>query len=70
MREINGHVPMTLLFAPAHARQSCTFSCLQSQYPMHFVCRPLLHALYNPGIKSAFGIELDQVKVSEALPFP
>ena len=33
-------------------------------------CRPLLHALYNPGIKSAFGIELDQVKVSEVFPFP
>ena len=31
--------------------------------------RPLLHALYNPGIKAAFGMDLDQVKVSKAEAF-
>lgn len=32
-------------------------------------CRPLLHALISPGVKSGFGIEIDQIKCSKAHAF-
>lgn len=32
-------------------------------------CRPLLHAMFNPGVKGSFGIELDSVKVRKAKTF-
>lgn len=28
----------------------------------HCACRPLVHALANPGVKSALGIEVDEIK--------
>jgi hypothetical protein len=31
--------------------------------------RPLLHAMFNPGVKGSFGIELDSVKVRKAKTF-
>lgn len=34
-----------------------------------YVCRPLLHALISPGVKSGFGIEIDQIKCSKAHAF-
>ena len=31
--------------------------------------RPLLHAVYNVGVTSSFGIEMDETKVQKALAF-
>ncbi len=37
---------------------------LSKKKPFH--PRPLLHAMYSPGVKGSFGIELDQVKVGSS----
>jgi hypothetical protein len=34
-----------------------------------FPCRPLMHALVEPGIASAFGVEIDRIKCDKAVAF-
>jgi hypothetical protein len=55
---------VAMLNIPTRVMSLYTFRTLILTSYTHF--RPLLHALYNPGIKAAFGMDLDQVKVSKA----
>ena len=48
-----------------------TYSDVIMQYNLTIITfyRPLLHAVYNAGIASSFGIEIDETKVQKALAF-